>query len=274
MQLQNFSVNDGDGVRTTVFLAGCPLDCIWCCNPEQKTCFDAAHKMTLAQVEERIAGYALFFRRCGGGVTFSGGEATAQQGFLRAMTERFYDKGYDLTLETCGFFEFDQVRDILEKMNRIFIDVKQMDAGLHEIFTGVGNARILDNLTRMQEELSVPIVVRIPLIVGVNAEAEHIETLCRFLSQNAPRAALEFLPYHRFGEDKYRELGMETPDARYRTALEEIRRQGLCVPGKGVCAAGAEELSSEANMEIPDDAVLENCRRIAADHGILVVSYR
>ena len=299
MQLQNFSVNDGDGVRTTIFLAGCPLDCIWCCNPENKVCFDDAHKTTLAQVEAQIARQALFFRRCRGGITFSGGEATVQQGFLRAMTDRFYDKGYSLTLETCGFFVFDEVKDILEKMDLIFIDVKQMDDALHKIFTGVTNGRILENLARMQNELTVPLVVRIPLIVGVNADAGHIEALCRFLRQNVPRAALEFLPYHRFGEDKYRELGMESPDERFRVAVETIRRCGLCtsargqggvgekdVPGGGQNDVGEEDVSGGGQsavgeedsgterMEIPDGAVLENCRRIAGNYGILVVSYR
>lgn len=292
MQLQNFSVNDGDGIRTTIFLAGCPLDCIWCCNPEQKTCFDNAHRKTLAQIEAQIARWALFFRKCRGGITFSGGEATMQQGFLRAMTECFYDKGYGLTLETCGFFEFDEVKDVLEKMDRIFIDIKQMDSGLHKIFTGVENGRILENIARMQKELTVPLVVRLPLIVGVNADAGHIEALCGFLRQNAPRAALEFLPYHRFGEDKYRELGLEPPDQRFRTAMEEIRRQGVSAAtrikdaadgeknlGFGNAAgtgksAYAEDIAGLEKMEIPDGAVLENCRQIAGSYGISIVSYR
>lgn len=274
MQLQNFSVNDGDGVRTTIFLAGCPLDCIWCCNPENKTCFDDAHRMTLAQVEARIERQAPFFRRCRGGITFSGGEATVQQGFLRAMTNRFYDKGYSLTLETCGFFDFDEVKDILERMDRIFIDVKQMDDALHQIFTGVTNGRILANLERMQNELTVPLIVRIPLIVGVNADAGHIRELCRFLRQSAPRADLEFLPYHRFGEDKYRELGMESPDERFRAAMETIRRRGLCTFARGQSSAEKEEDPGAERMEIPDDAAVESCRRIAGGYGIRVVSYR
>ena len=184
-------------------------------------------------------------------------------------------------------------------MDLIFIDVKQMDDALHKIFTGVTNGRILENLARMQNELTVPLVVRIPLIVGVNADAGHIEALCRFLRQNVPRAALEFLPYHRFGEDKYRELGMESPDERFRVAVETIRRCGLCtsargqggvgekdVPGGGQNDVGEEDVSGGGQsavgeedsgterMEIPDGAVLENCRRIAGNYGILVVSYR
>ncbi|MCD8015435.1 MAG: radical SAM protein [Lachnospiraceae bacterium] len=272
MQMQNFSVNDGDGIRTTIFMCGCPLSCIWCCNPENAYHSDAeiphhtgqaalkAHHMTLDEVDQKISRQALFYRGNGGGITFSGGEATVQQGFLRAMVNRFYDKGYDLSLETCGVFSFDEMKDILQKMNLIFMDLKLFDDSLHRFFTGASNDVILENI-RQTALLPAPVVVRIPVIVGVNAFDENIDATCAFLedvqASGPASVSLELLPYHRYGMDKYAALGIPDPDVRY----ERLKKQ--------------EKMFSFAErMEIPSEELLEKYREIAAAHQIRIVSYR
>ncbi len=310
MQMQNFSVNDGDGIRTTIFLYGCPLHCIWCCNPENAYCPEMgmpshgdltnisseeeslaeqeSHHMTLDEVDKKISRQALFYRGNGGGITFSGGEATVQQGFLRAMVNRFYDKGYDLSLETCGAFSFDEVKDILQKMSRIFMDLKLFDDRLHRLFTGASNTVILQNI-RQTVALRVPVVVRIPVIVGVNAFEENIEATCAFLEEvqgshpagssmedgqesGAADISLEFLPYHRYGMDKYTKLGIPDPDVRYemlRKQIEqetELERKDRNPFSKGFFLA--------ERMEIPSEELLERYREIAAAHHIRTVSFR
>ena len=259
MQLQNFSVNDGEGIRTTIFLCGCPLHCIWCCNPENMAYRDKAHKMTLQEVEAVVSRQALFFRRCDGGITFSGGEATIQQGFLRSMTERFYDKGYKLSIETCGYFNFEQVRDILEKMDLIFFDLKLMDDRLHQSFTGVSNQIIKENLKKVGQ-LGIPLVVRIPVIVGVNAFEDNIHATCSFLQKYVPEAKLEFLPYHKLGMDKYEKLGMPTPDEQY----ESIRKEDIAVSG----------FSFAARMTSPSEELLSAFSDIARAYHIDTISFR
>ncbi|MDO4960510.1 MAG: radical SAM protein [Eubacteriales bacterium] len=256
MQIQHFSVNDGDGIRTTVFLAGCPLHCIWCCNPENAGCLDAEHRMTVDEVVGIVAKESIFFRNGHGGVTFSGGEATWQQGYLRALTEQLYDRGYSLSIETCGSFDFAGVSDILEKMDLIFFDLKHMDPRFHRLFTGADNAAILDNLKKVSG-LGVRLVVRIPVIVGVNAYEENILKTCEFIAANAPAASLELLPYHRFGADKYVKLGLPGPDERY----EELRVE--LAPG----------IAAE-RMDIPSDEMLEHFYDIAAAHGIGRISFK
>ena len=100
-QIQNYAVNDGDGIRTTVFLAGCPLRCDWCANPEgQDPSNSMVTEMTVEEVMREILHQEIFYRFSGGGVTFSGGEATAQPEFLSALTERLYDEGISVNLET------------------------------------------------------------------------------------------------------------------------------------------------------------------------------
>lgn len=221
MQLQHFSVNDGDGIRTIVFMAGCPLRCAWCANPEGQTRRNAmTHWAETEDILAELRHQAIFFRQSGGGVTFSGGEATAQPDFLREMVDALYDEGFSLAIETCGYFDYAQMASTLRKMDTIFIDIKHTDPRQHHAFTGVDNALILQNIRRASDE-GLPLVVRIPTIVGVNADDETMTRVFDFFEKNQFRAKLEFLPYHRYGEAKYEKLGLALPDPRFATPSEE-----------------------------------------------------
>lgn len=161
MEPQNFSVNDGEGIRTIIFFAGCPLRCQWCANPERSVGFGTnifnhdvlkedhtnylVHKYHIDELLEVIEKQKLLYRFSGGGVTFSGGEPTLQKDILRELTYKLYDKAIDLAIETSGFFDFDEMKDVLEKLNLIFIDLKHMDDDQHKYFTGVSNKKILNN---------------------------------------------------------------------------------------------------------------------------------
>lgn len=215
MQLQNFSVNDGDGIRTIVFMAGCPLRCAWCANPEGQTCRNAmTHWAETADVLAKIRQQEIFYRYSGGGVTFSGGEATAQLQFLAEMVDTLYDDGISLALETCGQFDFAALRPVLKKMDLIFMDLKHPDTQAHRQFTGVGNEVILQNLQKTAV-LGVPMVVRIPTIMGVNADDATMRRAFAFIRAHCPGAKLELLPYHRYGEAKYDTLGLPRPTAAF-----------------------------------------------------------
>ena len=102
MQLQNMSVNDGEGIRTNIFLAGCPMQCPWCSNPEGQSLLNPMTSMTTTtEVMKFIKKQMLFYRYSGGGVTFSGGEATQQVEFLRSLTTACYDQGISMAIEIC-----------------------------------------------------------------------------------------------------------------------------------------------------------------------------
>lgn len=221
MQLQNFSVNDGEGIRTIIFMAGCPLRCAWCANPEGQTMQNPMTRW--AETDEILAEIrrqSIFYRFSGGGVTFSGGEATFQPEFLRELTDALYDEGFDLAIETCGQFDFEALAPVLEKMNLIFIDLKHIDSETHRRLTGVGNELILENIEKTAS-LNIPVVVRIPVIPGANGDDAAMKRAFSFLQRNAPHASLELLPYHRFGEEKYKQLGLRLPDASYETPSRE-----------------------------------------------------
>ena len=179
--------------------------------------------VSLADADEIIAEAAkhqLFYRNSGGGITFSGGEATAQPELLEYLSSRLYDMGFSLDIESCGYFEFERVRSSLERMDLIFMDLKHMDSALHEKFTGVPNERILENIKQLAE-LSARVVSRIPTIEGVNADEENIRKSGEFVMKYLPRAEMELLPYHKFGFGKYEALGIDLPDAAFGTPTKE-----------------------------------------------------
>lgn len=221
MQMQNFSVNDGEGIRTIIFMAGCPLRCQWCANPEGQTLKNSmTHWVETEEVLKEIRHQYLFYRYSGGGVTFSGGEATMQLDFLKEMVDILYDEGFNLAIETCGHFEFEEVEPVLKKMDLIFMDLKLMDSEKHKDFTGVDNTKILENIVRTAN-LGVPMVIRIPTIVGVNGNDENMKKTFAFIRDNKLDVGLEFLPYHRYGEGKYQSLGLDLPSEEFAIPTDE-----------------------------------------------------
>ena len=249
MKPQNFSVNDGNGIRTIIFFAGCPLRCKWCSNPEshidlreyEKCKYNEfIYRYDIEDLLKLIEKQLIFYRFSGGGVTFSGGEATLQQDILRELTNRLYDKSIDLAIETSGYFNFNEIKDIFEKLNLIFIDIKHMDDEKHRYFTGVSNRKILDNI-KLLDTLDIPVVIRIPVIVGVNSELENIRETAKFLKTNMKYPKIELLPYHSFGDEKYEALHIEKPSRDY---------------------------------GIPSREALNHMKRVVEEEGVRIVSYR
>lgn len=206
--IQNFSVHDGQGIRSTIFLAGCPLRCRWCANPESWT-FDNPYikEVSLEEVVQEIKRNIIFFRHSGGGVTYSGGEPSFQKDFLKAMIDYFYELGLDQAIETSAYFAFDKLRPSLEKLDFIFLDIKHMDSSKHKELTGVDNKLILENIEKMGQ-LGIEILVRVPLIPGINDDKENLTKTADFVKKNLTASSIELLPYHKLGNYKYDKLGL------------------------------------------------------------------
>lgn len=273
LQLQHYSVNDGDGIRTIVFFAGCPLHCRWCANPEGlqvknrilyiasrcvgcgrctavcprqigcdlnapgerekcigcgacvKACLEHARKntvteMTVGQVLEWLEKEMIFFRESGGGVTYSGGECTQQPEFLHALAQSVYDLGLDQAMESSGYFSLEKLQATLDLMDLLFMDIKHMDRDKHRQYTGVDNELILKNIAALGAQKK-NIVVRIPTIMGINGDEDNIRRTARFVKQHIPNPRLELLPYHSYGADKYRQLGLSYEESAFRRPSEE-----------------------------------------------------
>lgn len=220
MNIQKFSVNDGDGIRTSIFLAGCPLRCKWCSNPEGQTFENQLTKrMSVSEIAEQIYKDDIFYRNSNGGITFTGGEATCQLDFLQSLTDEFYDANYNLALETCGYFSFEKVLPVLKKMNLIFMDLKLFDSELHKKFTGKENNLILENIEKTSvlcDATGIEFIIRIPVIEGVNADEKNIRDSVDFIVNNSAAKKIEILSYHKYGELKYESLKLPVPDSNFK----------------------------------------------------------
>jgi pyruvate formate lyase activating enzyme len=298
--IKKYSVHDGPGIRTTVFLKGCPLKCVWCHNPEgQKTsaemmffsdrcaacgtcvpicpnqaialeagspdmrrayeihtlrekctvcgeCVEACPQgareiagrvATSDELIDEIMKDVVFYDSSGGGVTFSGGEPLLQPDFLLALLRECKAREIHTAVDTCGFVEWETLSAIVPYADLILYDLKCMDAGMHFELTGRRNEVILENLTRLSRTHS-NLVVRFPLIPGINDNEENILSTGEFLSSlrgegRSPR--IDVLPYHRTGIGKYERLGrvysmpnVPRPiDDMVHAVLERLRKLGL-----------------------------------------------
>jgi pyruvate formate lyase activating enzyme len=146
--------------------------------------------------------------------------------FLRQMVTACNRLGIDTAVETCGEFDWQQGKDIIALLDCVFVDCKQMDDNVHRRMTGVGNRRILENITRISR-LNANTIVRVPVIEAVNASEQNIRTLCEYLKHNTQVGKLELLPYHDFGAAKYSAVGagsqsFAAPDAAAMAALNQL----------------------------------------------------
>jgi pyruvate formate lyase activating enzyme len=214
-QVQRWSIHDGEGIRSTVFLKGCPLRCAWCANPESWTGSadgGQGRRVTAANLMKELRKDEIFYRESGGGVTFSGGEPFAQPEFLRELVAACGAVGYHTAAETSAFFDWNEAADIFARLDAVFVDIKHMDSLQHKKFTGVPNGVILKNVERILATHG-DVTVRVPLVAGVNDDEANIRALRDFLRGAKARGlkGVELLPYHNLGVSKYSALGLPIP---------------------------------------------------------------
>lgn len=209
--IKEFSVHDGPGIRTTVFLKGCPLACMWCHNPEGQS---PEPQWMHSTVGNRLAGtiytaaeLAVLLNRQGsilianeGGVTFSGGEPLRQADFVAQVIDQL--DGLHVLLDTSGFGTETALRLLLERVNLVYYDIKLVSSAAHRRYTGVDNVLILNNL-RVLSDSGVPFVIRVPLVPGVTDRRENLAAIA-VLAQNLPGLQrVDLLPYNRAAGAKY-----------------------------------------------------------------------
>jgi pyruvate formate lyase activating enzyme len=157
-----------------------------------------------------------FYSESGGGVTFGGGEATLQKDFLLDLLRACQAEALHTCLETCGFCDWSTLEQALPLLDLVLLDLKHMDPEVHLQLTGVSNARILDNAARLGAH-DLKVILRLPLIPGLNDSNENIQALGRFAAEHGFQT-INVIPYHLLGVSKYAALG--------RPYLVEDRRAG------------------------------------------------
>lgn len=255
-RIQRYALHDGPGIRTTVFLKGCPLACPWCHNPEgldpaPQTLAAAGdppqaqvigRRMTVAAVMAEIEKDTLFYDQSGGGATFSGGEPLMQSAFLNALLDACAEQGIHTVLDTSGYAPRRTLLAAAGRARQVFFDLKIMDDGRHAALTGVSNRRILQNLTALSEG-GTPVRVRFPVVPGMTDDTDNVERLAAFVASLGRVEGIDLLPFHPTAEGKYRRLerpyrsaGLQPPSARRLAALRRrIEAYGVAV-GTGEAA--------------------------------------
>ena len=258
--IRRFSIQDGPGIRTTVFFKGCPLDCWWCHNPESRTgetqllfrrsrcrecgdcvmvcpekaidfssgvpatnlaictrcgmcveaCVSQAREMAgrVWPVDEVMALIRMdvpFYDQSGGGVTFSGGEPLLQPAFLAALLTRCRAEEIRTALDTSGYASWKVIEELLPLVGVFLYDLKIMDDEKHRRYTGVSNRLILENLRRL-DEAGAHLVIRTPVIPGINDNEENMCAAADFTAGLVHLERLDLLPYHGAAAGKYEGL--------------------------------------------------------------------
>ncbi len=248
--IQRFSVHDGPGIRTIVFLKGCALRCRWCCNPEsQKGIIEemevggvkktVGEDVTAGEIVEKIERDRVYYRRSGGGVTLSGGEMLCQADFSAAILRGCKEIGLNTAVESTGFAPFETIQKVLPYIDTYLMDIKHINSAKHKEFTTQPNELILENAKKIAKAVN-KLIIRVPVVPTFNDTEEEIEEIAKFAKTLEGVEEVHLLPYHNFGVDKYKGLGrpylmgdVKTPDD------EKMQRLMKCVLKHGLkCQIG------------------------------------
>lgn len=239
--IKRYAINDGPGIRTTIFVKGCPLRCVWCHNPEGwtaepqvlykrskcigcRTCEQegfvvddcptkarevCGREYTMDELMDEVEKERVIMEDSGGGVTICGGEPLMHPDGTLAILRELGRRGFHRTVDTTLYAQPDVVKAVAEECELLLVDLKLMDSEKHRLYTGVGNELILQNI-RLIAEAGHRFQIRIPLIEGINADEQNIEQTARFLSLltfHSSPLTVNLLPYHDVGKDKHLRMG-------------------------------------------------------------------
>lgn len=228
--IMKYAIHDGPGIRTTVFLKGCPLTCWWCQNPEsqklepekvagidRRKYFNLlygkdkdmiGHEVTVEQVMTEVEKDVIFYEYSHGGVTLSGGEPLMQPDFLLCLLKASKKRDIHTALDTSGYAPWAIFRSLLHYVDLFLYDLKLMDDSMHEKYTGVSNSIILENLEKLVQS-KVNVVIRMPIITSITDKADNISAIGNFIESLNGIEELHLLPYNYLCKDKYQRIKRE-----------------------------------------------------------------
>lgn len=219
--IQKFSIHDGPGIRTVVFLKGCPLGCQWCSNPNSRKLApvmmadpndpavfaEDSREYRLEEVVRICLQDRPFYEESGGGVTLSGGEALVQHDFATRLLRTLRSEGIHTAIETTGYVAPQIFRKAIAACDLVIIDVKHHDKAQHKKWTNRGNDLPLANL-ECALDARREVWVRIPVIPGVNDSLADARAFAALLLARGV-GQVQLLPFHQYGERKYELLGWD-----------------------------------------------------------------
>ena len=215
--IKEFTIHDGPGIRTTVFMKGCPLSCTWCHNPEGQSMKPqvirglagerlAGQKYAAEELATLLNQQADILRANGGGITFSGGEPLLQAEFIAEVIDLLHD--VHILLDTSGYGREHDFQCLIDRSDLIFFDLKLIDRAVHKYYTGCDNELILENLQVLSTS-GKPFVIRVPLVPGVTDTDENLTSIAQNVSGMSGLLRVDLLPYNQAAGSKYKFASME-----------------------------------------------------------------
>jgi pyruvate formate lyase activating enzyme len=204
--LESFGTVDGPGIRFVVFLQGCPLRCKFCHNPDTWD-VKGGTDYTPKELIGEILKYKSYMDYSGGGVTFTGGEPLLQAQFLLEVCRLLKPHGISVAIDTSGYIWNDTVKELLEYTDLVLLDIKNYDPIVYQEVTGVKLDPTLKLLNYLREH-QITVWVRYVLVPGLTDNLSSVEKLSEHLDQYPNVAKIELLAFHKMGEYKWKELGL------------------------------------------------------------------
>ncbi|MBO1308178.1 glycyl-radical enzyme activating protein [Enterococcus sp. 669A] len=218
--VQRYSVHDGGGIRTIIFLKGCPLRCPWCSNPESRkavaptTWTKNGQQETIGQWQtkeelvDEVMKDEIFYRTSGGGVTLSGGEVLMQADFAAELLAEFNYLGVHTAIETTGCFPVKEIQKLTPFVQQVLFDLKIMDPIKSKQVIGVDIQTVKENFEFLLSQDQLELIPRIPLIPEYTTEPANLLAMIDYL-QNLEIKEVHLLPFHQYGSSKYDYLGWD-----------------------------------------------------------------
>lgn len=241
---ESFGTVDGPGIRFVVFTQGCPMRCKYCHNPDTWEMSGG----TLRSVEDILKEYDSYkeFLK-GGGITVTGGEPLLQLEFVTELFTEAKKKGIHTCLDTSGITYRDSEQDkflpLLEVTDLVMLDIKQMDAIKHKELTGHDNENILA-FARFLAKHNITLWVRYVAVPGVTDDPEQLDALGEFLAELPSLKALDVLPYHTMGKNKYEAMKMVYP----LEGIEDMKVEDAIEIRNRILKARKEALTKQRNI--------------------------
>lgn len=224
--IRSFSIHDGPGLRTTVFLKGCLLRCNWCHNPESQSCLiekttvnqplgpdniqvekNIGRKISVSEILSQLLADRPFFEESGGGLTISGGEPLFQPEFSKAILQHAKNCGIHTAIDTSGFAAKKVFADVTDAADLVLFDLKLANNDEHQYFTGQSNVQILKNLQSLSQS-GKPYFIRIPLIPEITDTRDNLNALRNIVMNLAHLQRIDLLPFHPAARTKYERMNM------------------------------------------------------------------
>ena len=240
---ESFGTVDGPGIRFVIFMQGCPLRCLYCHNPDTWN-ISGGTEFSPDEIIHEYKKNASFYKN--GGITVTGGEPLLQIDFLIELFKSAKAENIHTCIDTSGITYnpgndayIKKLDTLMEYTDLVMLDIKQIDGEKHLALTGKDNENIL-LFAKYLEEKNIKLWVRHVVVPGYSDNSEDLKNLGRFIGTLKNLHALDVLPYHTLGVEKYKGLGIEYP-------LDGVSplSQNDAIKAKGYIMEGLREVRSK-----------------------------